>query len=416
LCRRFNSVSSHHSFRLCLIGRTRTFSPEIVKTLHLYLTRQVVASLLMTLAVFTLLLLLGNVLRDVLSMFVNRQATAGMLIMAVALLIPFVWVFALPMATLTATLLVFGRFSADNELTAARASGISLLSLATPILVLSLFLCGICAAVNMEIAPRCRVAYNNIGAMLKANLANMRFPENRYIRDFDGYVIYIGKNRDQKLEDVMVVTTDETSTTTIRAPRGQIRKDESGTKILVDLFDAKSLMTVSDHSYPSASGTLTLTLNLDNGPGKPRAPQISDMTFGQLRAELKDLKKRIKLPAAMVAAQDADKSPSKRRNDAQFKDIATPLRVQMHQQVASSFACFSFALVGIPLAIRVQRRETNVSFAVSLALVVVYYAFLFLGKSLSDYPEIAPHLLVWLPNFIFLAAGSVLLWRTNRGD
>jgi lipopolysaccharide export system permease protein len=380
-----------------------------VKTLHTYLLRQILASLLITVGVFTLVLLLGNVLREILTLLINRQATMGVVTQAIGLLVPFVWVFALPMGMLTATLLIFGRISADQELTAIRASGISLLSLITPVILLSLALCALSALVNLEIAPRCRVAYKNLIDSLRIEFSNAQLPEGRVIKDFPGYIVYVGKNRRGNLEDVILYTAADNMT--VRAKRGRLDVDIPNQEIRLSLYEAIGLrLTGGD---PGTGGELRFTIKLPEQKTTP--PKIRDMTFAQLRDELRDLDKRISAPGPLKNLSVEQLRAMKTQWQKQRKDLSTVVQVQIHQQVAFSFACFGFTLVGIPLGIRMHRRETNIGIALALLLVAIYYSFIIAAKALDTRPEFAPHLIMWLPNFVFQAAGAVLLWRSNRG-
>ncbi len=381
-----------------------------MKTLHLYLTRQVVATLIMTVAVFTFVLLLGNALKEILVLLINRQATLWGVAQAFGLLIPFVWVFALPMGMLTAALLVFGRFSADQELTAVRSSGISLVALITPILMLSLALCGVSAWINMEVAPQCRVAYKSLLFRMGLKLSGAVLPEGRLLKDFPGCMIYIGKNDGQTLHDIKIyqMNTNQQVEIILLAPLGNL--EISNQQPVMHLFDVEAI---------NWNGTVTETSALDKPLDVKKVdaeekPSVSDMTFGQLQAELHDLDRSFSQPTPRTMSSE-ELRKWKLALEQQKQNLTTPILVQIHRQVAFSFACLGFTLVGIPLGIRAHRRETNIGIAMALVLVLIYYSFIILGQSLQTHAEWAPYLIVWLPNFIFQAVGAVMLWRANKG-
>lgn len=386
-----------------------------MKTLHKYLTGQVLAALLLTVSVFAFVVLLMNVLKDVLPLFFAGHISLWLMLKAIGLLIPFACVYALPMGFITATLLVFGRFSADQELTAARAGGVSLVSLVWPVLLLSLLCCGLSAWFNMEIGPRARVAFVNLRSDLLANLANAQIPEGRFIRDFPGYIFYTEKNNGGDLENVLIYQLrGETNIDSItHADHGRLDPQRAGNQLVLDLYEARIVKLNDKGNVSTSFSKVTLNFSSETVTNRVTKPRISDMTFVQLQQELHDLE-NLNLPA-METNSTAELRSQLQMMQQQKKDAIEPLLVTMHFQFAFAFACFSFALIGIPLGIRVHRRETNVGILMSLILVAVYYAFIMLGQSLAGHPQFYPHLILWMPNLIFQAIGVVLLWRANRG-
>jgi len=372
----------------------------------------------MTVMVFTFVLLLGNILKDVLGLVVSGQATLGMMAQAIGLLIPFVWVFALPLGMLTATLLVFGRFSADQELTAARAGGVSLLSLSAPILMLSLLLCGFCAWVNMELGPSSRVAHKKLFArLLTSKVSSALIPEGRHFSHpkLPGFIFFVGKKNGEELEDVIVyqLSSGTNFPATINAARGLLSFKESDNTVEIELFDTRTISFDKDNEvYMSHDLSLSRKYTLPNLDQALDRVSMSDMTFFQLRREMW----KLEALAALPTSSTNNAMPSKGSLSLeQVRQMTSQIKVQMHRQIAFSFACFGFALIGIPLGIRVQRRETNIGFAIAIVLVLIYYSFILLGLSLAKQPQFSPHLLLWLPNFIFQGIGAVLLWRANKG-
>ena len=237
-----------------------------------------------------------------------------------------------------------------------------------------------------------------------------------FIKDFPGYIVYVGKNHGGDLEDVHVwVLKNETNMETyVRAARGNVEVDAPNRKVVVRLFDGKSV-TMHEGRLDFGAFAELPPQEFDFGKRPTQSTPISDMTFQPALDKLHSWEERLNLPLKGQKLSAEQLRAKKRELEKRVGDPTTPIRFQIHQQIAFSFACFGFTLVGIPLGIQMHRRETNVGIAVALLLVAVYYSFIMLGKSLDTRAEYAPYLIVWLPNFIFQAVGAVLLWRANRG-
>jgi len=389
-----------------------------MRTLHLYLTRQMLATLGMTVFVFTLVLLLGNVVKEVLHLVVNRQATIGLALHAIALLVPYVLAFSLPIGMLTAALLVFGRFSAEQELTAARASGISLISLITPVLLLSVGVSGLCAWLNGDIAPASRMAYKEL--LYQAGMSRpANFLQSGESVPFADHAIWVGKVHADgtNLDNVIVSQYDRNGQLEerIQGTSGTIISDLAHQQIILNLQNEHSMRRYSDGWRPMPdSPYATFPMKVEAEAQKVVPLPDSDKTFRQL------LEKRDEIEESMAAPPAPGKNKeqlleTQRQLRQMTSDMITPVLVYLNREAAFSFACIGFTLVGIPLGIRGHRRETSVGVATALVLMLIYYSFVVLAQAWADHSERAPYLIVWLPDFIFQAVGAVLLWRANRG-
>lgn len=370
----------------------------LVKILAKYITRQALITLGFTLAVFTFVLLLARMLRQLSDMLINQRIGLEVIGYFVLLVTPYVLSFTLPMAMLATTLLIFGRMSADQEITAMRASGMGFGQVVAPVILLATLMSGLCLYINTTLAPQCRTAFQHRLLRLGIEKPLALLEEQTYIKDFPGYVIYLSRKKVNVLDDVVIHTlaTNGTVLSTLRAQKAVVTPHPEAGKLALDLYRVRG--DLRDPADPTnvrkiRPGTTAdrYPLELDIGRAMRRAPtskDLRDMVSGELAAEIHSLRQRGIYPSAAL--------------------------IEAHWRVAGAVACLAFTMIGIPLGIRTSRRETSVGIAISLGLALSFYLVTVLANTLKNRPYLYPEAILWSPNLVFEILGLWLLWRVAR--
>jgi lipopolysaccharide export system permease protein len=90
--------------------------------------------------------------------------------------------------------------------------------------------------------------------------------------------------------------------------------------------------------------------------------------------------------------------------------------VEIHKKLAIAVACFVFALLGVPVALRFPRGGAGLVIGTSVFVFAIYYVGLIGGEDLGDRLIVSPFLSMWGPNLLFGALGLAGLWVMRRAS
>lgn len=319
------------------------------------------------------------------------------------MLLPKILAYAIPIASLVSVTLVFSRMSAENEITAMRASGISLWQIVNPAILLALVSSGCLFYLNMFAVPHLEATRKS---MMKGELLSnpSTFLRGGTTIDLGGLSVEIGEKReDGTLKDLRVIEVDKANdivSNQLLAQSGKIidTTENSFTIEFIDVIildnnweftknkgsEKKALSGVKVTRLPNANTTYTFYTN-------------DELNSGNLRKRAKYLNIR-EMIARLALLKKKEQTKTVRREH-------TDLLYNLNKNLALSFSPLAFLLMALPFGLRSSRSETSVGLFISLVVMMTYYATILITGAFDKHTAMHPEILVWMPNIIFQSLG-----------
>lgn len=211
-----------------------------VKILHRYVLKEHLGPLTFALTALTSILLLQYIGKHF-GELVGKGLPTLVIAEFFALSVPLTVALTLPMAVLVATLYAFSRLAAENEITALKASGVSLVSVLTPVLWAAAGVTFIMVLFNDQVLPRS----NHRLSMLQRNIAQKKPTfglREQVINEVSPGKFYLRAGHLAEASNLMREVTiydmaDPTRRRTIYADSGNMRMSKGMTDLELTLYN-----------------------------------------------------------------------------------------------------------------------------------------------------------------------------------
>lgn len=361
-----------------------------MRILDRYVCREVIADSWLGLAVFTFVFFVPQLVR-LMSLVVQHAATARETATLLLCSLPPVLIFTIPMSMLVGVLIGLGRLSADSEIVALNASGVSLRRLLVPIAGIALAATILTFFITLWLSPLSLRTLTSLEDRLRVSQASLAIQPRVFDERFPHIVLYVEDVAASGMHWRGVFLADSSSAT--------------DSKITV----ARNAIVVAD----PRTGKLSLHLdNVSSHEYDPRNPEHYDVSTSA--AESMDL-----------PFSDSGNSTNGRRAENDHERTVGQLlsvsgsasrsaRAEFQQRIALPIACLIFALLGVPIGVRPRRGGRAAGFIITILLICGYYLFFVTGVHFAQNGMLSPVVGVWSANIITLAAALILLRRIEH--
>lgn len=373
-----------------------------MRTVTKYIIKEFIPPFFLGVICFTSVLLLNEVFK-LTKLFVKKGVNPWYLIKLLTYVLPATLVITIPMGTLMGILWSLGRLSNDREIMAMRASGIGFHQLVYPLLAVS-FGIFVFDFVFMDYAlPKGNIAYASLKDDIRKSHSDMVLEEGVVMREleeegrmwmFDYQDKDTGKLHNVKVWDnyksgkPRIITAQEAD---IGSGNEHMRLQlYNGLTYEIDRTEPEN-HTVT--SFKQQNITLEVTEDIEHSEYRRTHPR--NMSLIALKKYISELNEKI---------QEDKRGYLLRR--------LRRAKVEYQQKFSIPFACFVFGLIGLPLGILVRRSGKMIGLGIGLAMIIVYYILLEVGKNIGQQGIMPPFLALWIPNFIIGIVGIFLIIRT----
>jgi LPS export ABC transporter permease LptF len=410
------------AFRLpCRTLRERSGT---VKILDRYILRQLLLTAFFAVAVLSVVLVLGNVFKKLLELLVNQDAPIDLILSFIAYILPFSLTFTIPWGFLTAVLLLFGKMSAENEIIALRSSGVSIPRVCAGVLVVALACVGTCLYINLKVAPEAQVKMKDALYNIATNNPLSMFGSDKVIDQFPGRKIYVERNEGAELYNLIVYELSDNydPMRVIYAKRGLLETDKANKQILLHIYDGR--FEQRDENDPNILANIRQGITMQESTVPISLEELYEQNkkkrgLGSFTVD--ELIKSLNEDQAFKDNEaDSDKDGKKltaKEIEARKKkaiEVRTATKTELSKRFSFSLASLAFGLIGVPLAMTAQRKETSVGFLLSLVVAFTYFLFIIIADTFKTSPKMHPELMVWAPNVLFIGLGLYMFIKLSR--